>query len=1597
MAYRESRGSRILLSLGLLVFASSFCRCAKLKALDKLRENSTLGEGQAKAGDLCYGRLLIGQNSLPDDKLNRTKATKNFLDVDTDYQEDMGWGNPEQLQRLGYGFSKPDNAAVERLLLMDPKVECTGDSMKLQVQNAASTPGSLFFVDRGSRMSPLALSKLPPSCGYTIRSTRRDLVLVAPYDGCFVVLEEDSYVLPIRWLGLNVRMSCPLMQSSPNPPMVTCHAEGMVVKTGWTVSIAEININLNGNWEPLMKASSRCGFSVVVHPEGVVISVHYTPCMEKKDGMYTLELAGEGETKMSCPALPWPPASGAPQQQPFYLQPETEKPTADPRPLQTKAPQGKLQPPFYLYPFYPQPVTEKPTAEPRPPQTKAPQGQVQPPFYPQPETEKPTAAPRPPQTEAPQGQVRLPFYPYPFYPQPVTEKPIAAPRPPQTEAPQGKVQPPFYPQPETEKPTAAPRPPQTEAPQGQVRLPFYPYPFYPQPVTEKPIAAPRPPQTEAPQGQVQPPFYPFYPQLATVKQTADPRPLQTEAPEAKVQPPFYPQPETEKPTAAPRPPQTKAPQGQVQPQFYPYPFYPQPVTEKPTAAPRPPQTEAPQGQVQPPFYPQPETEKPTAAPRPPQTKAPQGQVQPQFYPYPFYPQPVTEKPTAAPRPPQTKAPQGKVQPPFYPQPETEKPTAAPRPPQTKAPQGQVQPQFYPYPFYPQPVTEKPTAAPRPPQTKAPQGQVQLPFYPYPFYPQPVTEKPTAAPRPPQTKAPQGKVQPPFYPQPETEKPTAAPRPPQTEAPQGQVQPQFYLYPFYPQPVTEKPTAAPRPPQTEAPQGRVQLPFYAYPFYPQPVTEKPTAAPRPPQTEAPQGQVRLPFYPYPFYPQPVTEKPTAAPRPPQTEAPEGKVQPPFYPQPETEKPTAAPRPPQTKAPQGKVQPPFYPQPETEKPTAAPRPPQTEAPQGQVQPQFYLYPFYPQPVTEKPTAAPRPPQTEAPQGRVQLPFYPYPFYPQPVTEKPTAAPRPPQTEAPQGQVRLPFYPYPFYPQPVTEKPTAAPRPPQTEAPEGKVQPPFYPQPETEKPTAAPRPPQTKAPQGKVQPPFYLYPFYPQPETVKPVMSTPATTMQQPQQVITLTSEQPPLESGFSQPSNSDVVPQGPQQGSPYMQPVACPQFCLSGISNCCPQIAFHQHHHHIIPSGLGSKDAPSLYPGLPFPQLAYSEFHSSLGSGPLPQKPTKTMMMQATPTATTAQSQYLSSGNEKQPPDGNPAILNYPSKPGSFEQPLYPFVPNSLYPYWPYIPQNEALQRLPQNQSPAHYNVHSKRHTPGSEPVNPVLQYERSPMQQNGQLAWDINNSSGPDFMSHIGKYLHQQHMAKQQNAPKARELQQSNEASKSRLMHPKVKSETDRPLVPYDMLQDAKAQTYEKLMTPNNASQPEHKQTVHSYLEPKSYVLLQHGPPGRKSNYSSESPLPSRDLVYDADLKAHNLARHHSSKLQDPQNVKPPQENSQHPKMLEKVMSHPLPDVNYIPRPDDEPSLPFISLDDPHSVPLPQDPFVNGAHLNPKFKDFWRPMTPLGSSQSIEPHVLVKAFQQSSAADQQANGLNQPNKPILQRGGNRRHK
>ncbi|KAM6918277.1 uncharacterized protein FYW49_007900 [Xenentodon cancila] len=312
MACRGRGGSIFLLCFGFLVFVTSLCHCmslTRLKALDETREASMHAESQAEKTQQHHGRLLIGQNVQQDSKFSITNSTKNVLDDETDYQADMDWWQAKQDYR-----SKPDIKAIEQLLKMDPRVECTGDSMKLLVQDAALTPASLLFVDRG-HLSPLSLSKLPLSCGYNIRSTQSDLVLIAPYNGCFIIIEDDSYVLPLRWWGLPVRMSCPLTRHlMHSPPMVTCHVEGMVVKMEWAAS--KIKVNVDGNWEPLLRATNRCMFSIVEHPEGVVISIRYTPCLAKKDGLYTLELGGAGETKISCPSLAAQPEPTKPEEGP---------------------------------------------------------------------------------------------------------------------------------------------------------------------------------------------------------------------------------------------------------------------------------------------------------------------------------------------------------------------------------------------------------------------------------------------------------------------------------------------------------------------------------------------------------------------------------------------------------------------------------------------------------------------------------------------------------------------------------------------------------------------------------------------------------------------------------------------------------------------------------------------------------------------------------------------------------------------------------------------------------------------------------------------------------------------------------------------------------------------------------------------------------------------------------------------------------------------------------------------------------------------------------------------------------------------------------
>ncbi|CAJ1071957.1 protein piccolo-like [Xyrichtys novacula] len=823
MACQElSLSSKILSCFGLFLVASSFCLCTeltRLKASDNLLGNSTLGHVQLVSTELHHGRLLISENTRQMSGVKRARTFKNLLNHDTDYQADMGWEESKQTKTQDHGLSKQkqDNAAVERLLQMEPKVECTRDSMKLQVQDAASTPGSLLFVDRGSRLSPLPLSKLPPSCGYSIKSTRRDLVLSAPYDGCFVALEEDAYVLPLRWWGLPVRMSCPLMRQSSNPPVVTCQAEGMIVKTEWTMSAAKIKMKLSGDWEPLMTASSRCGFGVVTHPEGVVISVPYTPCLLKTDGIYTLEVAGDGEIKISCPSLP--PAGQESTTYPVKdLNPQTEPPSKgvytpaqSQNTVKTHAPENIDQPQLPYFPtypnfFYPANPEPKPTEKPFSPPVKNGGKQVQ-------KTDLPAK-----QTANPDGRVYQSFYHYPYYPQPEPHPATKPSQPAQPQAPKGQFQQSSA-QPEPEKLPVAPKPPHPSSDHlGQVYQPFppYQYPLYPQPEPEKKPApaAPQVPQPEAPKGQI--------------NQQSNLWPEMEKPPDM--------------PTAPMKPQQPETPQGQEHPQFYFYPYYFQsahpenPLAAKPS---HPPEPEAPKNQAhqQFPLYPQPE--KSPSAPELVEHESPEAPISSSYY-YPLYnnrqepKNPTAEKPAGTAEPPQPPQPEttqrqeymSVYQYPFYPLPESRNEPV--QPPHLESPKGKGDQPVSPLPGSEKLPSEKPAAAQKPSDPDSSPGQIYQPFYPYhyPFYPQPGSQGQPAAnlPKTPELEAPKDQVQQPEPQKPLTEKPTSPPEPQQPATPQSQEYRPFYTYhypyryphgfPFYSQPENQ-PAAVQKPTTPES--------------------------------------------------------------------------------------------------------------------------------------------------------------------------------------------------------------------------------------------------------------------------------------------------------------------------------------------------------------------------------------------------------------------------------------------------------------------------------------------------------------------------------------------------------------------------------------------------------------------------------------------------------------------------------------------------------------------------------------------------------------------------------------------------------------
>lgn len=284
----SKRNNVVLIYLGVIIFSLGLCIPSEKRNIEP-----KYSVPSSRNVLWRHGNLVIGA------KPGQRRSKKA---IDLGYQSDRAW-TPDQEMLQGYEFPGYGNAALDQLVEMDPTVDCSSGLMRLQVKDADFKPGSLLFVDRGDLL-PLSPSKLPKSCGFRVSSTRRDFVMTAPYDGCFVLVEEACYVLPLRWLGLPVQMSCPVTPPSTVTPKLMCLPWGLLISTDWTSKQSEIKVSLKDQWEPLNQVLAECGVGIAgIDSESTTVSFPFTsPCVDIEDGMYIVKLSGDGNLKVSCPS-----------------------------------------------------------------------------------------------------------------------------------------------------------------------------------------------------------------------------------------------------------------------------------------------------------------------------------------------------------------------------------------------------------------------------------------------------------------------------------------------------------------------------------------------------------------------------------------------------------------------------------------------------------------------------------------------------------------------------------------------------------------------------------------------------------------------------------------------------------------------------------------------------------------------------------------------------------------------------------------------------------------------------------------------------------------------------------------------------------------------------------------------------------------------------------------------------------------------------------------------------------------------------------------------------------------------------------------------
>ncbi|XP_077059301.1 uncharacterized protein LOC143711555 [Siphateles boraxobius] len=263
---------------GILLFTMSVTMLTTLRADPESFSKTGSASGAVSENAVHFGKLLIGDQGVVSDKEMEISGLRSAE------QSDEYRSNEERF-----------HLAKAKLRRLGPYVHCGNDSMTLRIPGQIRMPH--FLVDRGVE-SPVPLSEMPASCGFSLKRARRDVSLDAPYQGCHVRQQGGRYILPLFIMGAPVQMSCPV---SPPLPAVSCFPSGMIISLA--VRADNVKVQVDGSWQPLLLAYSKCSFTLETVDGSLVVTAPFTgSCWEIKDTDIQLHfMYCDREVTLSCP------------------------------------------------------------------------------------------------------------------------------------------------------------------------------------------------------------------------------------------------------------------------------------------------------------------------------------------------------------------------------------------------------------------------------------------------------------------------------------------------------------------------------------------------------------------------------------------------------------------------------------------------------------------------------------------------------------------------------------------------------------------------------------------------------------------------------------------------------------------------------------------------------------------------------------------------------------------------------------------------------------------------------------------------------------------------------------------------------------------------------------------------------------------------------------------------------------------------------------------------------------------------------------------------------------------------------------------------